>query len=94
MTEHNWSKSKLNYIHSSIYKNIPSTLYMYYSRIKQKKKFKKAKIPTGALIPLFFSCSPIVMTFLPIVVGVINQISLCSGFLSSSDIRAAFLNRL
>lgn len=33
--EHNWSKSKLNYIHSSIYKYIPSTLYVYYSRIKQ-----------------------------------------------------------
>lgn len=32
MTEHNWSKSKWNYIHSSIYKNIPSPLYVCYSR--------------------------------------------------------------
>lgn len=37
-------KSKLNYIHSSIYKYIPSTLYVNYSRIKQNKSFKKAKI--------------------------------------------------
>lgn len=65
-------KSKLNYIHSSIYKNIPSTLYMYYSRIKQgeKKIFKKAKVPTGAFIPMFLSFYIIIITFGQISVGV------------------------
>ena len=55
MTEHNWSKSKLNYIHSSIYKKIPSTLYVCYSRKSQKIYFKKGLIPRGTFI-LFFLC--------------------------------------
>lgn len=96
MTEHNWLKSKLNYIHSSIYKNIPSTLYMYYSRIKQKiKSLKRPKSTYRCFYPLVFQffyhyndifsncCWCCQLDFSP-----------CSGFLSSSDISAAFLNQL
>lgn len=54
MAEHNWSKSKLNYIHSSIYKNIPSTLLRVLQQNNTEKQiFKKAKIPRGAFIPIF-----------------------------------------
>lgn len=54
MAEHNWSKSKLNYIHSSIYKNIPSTLLRVVQQNNTEKQiFKKARIPRGAFIPIF-----------------------------------------
>lgn len=95
MTEHNWSKSKLNYIHSSIYKNIPSTLYRYYSRIKQKIKFlKRPKYLQVLLSPCFSVFSHYNDIFANCCWCCQSDFSLCSGFLSRSDIRAAFLNQL
>lgn len=65
----NKSKGKLNNIHSSIYKNILSTLNVCYSRIKQSTSLKRPKywtwrcfnhifhyIRSGILSSVKFSC--------------------------------------
>lgn len=49
LTEDSWSKSQFNYVHSSIYKNIPSTL-LHVTAEQNRKKTKKAETPRGASI--------------------------------------------